>query len=117
MKMDYNTIVDGAFAITENQPQPVLKALFKGKIKHCRYPSAHDVRATTHHVFLLLGPRFGKKSSASRQRRVFGWWIARGQFAVTKLSASFTWKTACVAATLGCVDVAKIAAQSTAPLN
>lgn len=101
----------------ENQPQPVLKALFKGKIKHCRYPSAHDVRATAHHVFPLLAPRFGQKSSASRQRRAFGWWIARGQFAVTKLSASFTWKTACVAATLCCVGIAKIAAQSTAPLK
>jgi DNA-binding beta-propeller fold protein YncE len=33
------------------------------------------------------------------------------------LSASFTWKTACVAATLFCVGVAKIAAQSTAPLK
>jgi len=33
------------------------------------------------------------------------------------LSASFTWKTACVAATLCCVGVAKIAAQSTAPLK
>jgi DNA-binding beta-propeller fold protein YncE len=33
------------------------------------------------------------------------------------LSASFTWKTACVAATLCCVGVAKISAQSTAPLK
>jgi DNA-binding beta-propeller fold protein YncE len=33
------------------------------------------------------------------------------------LSASFTWKAACVAATLCCVGVAKIAAQSTAPLK
>jgi DNA-binding beta-propeller fold protein YncE len=33
------------------------------------------------------------------------------------LSASFTWNTACVAATLCCVGVAKIAAQSTAPLK
>jgi len=33
------------------------------------------------------------------------------------LSTSFTWKTACVAATLCCVGVAKIAAQSTAPLK
>jgi len=33
------------------------------------------------------------------------------------LSAFFTWKTACVAATLCCVGVAKIAAQSTAPLK
>jgi hypothetical protein len=31
------------------------------------------------------------------------------------LSASFTWKRACVAATLCCVGIAKIAAQSTAP--
>ena len=30
------------------------------------------------------------------------------------MSASFTWKTACFAATLCCVGVAKIAAQSTA---
>jgi hypothetical protein len=36
--MNYNAIVDQDFAITENQPQPVLKALFTGKIKHCRYP-------------------------------------------------------------------------------
>ena len=33
------------------------------------------------------------------------------------MSASFTWKTACVAATLCCVGVAKISAQSTAPLK
>jgi DNA-binding beta-propeller fold protein YncE len=33
------------------------------------------------------------------------------------LSASFTWKTACAAAALCCVDVAKIAAQSTTPLK
>jgi DNA-binding beta-propeller fold protein YncE len=33
------------------------------------------------------------------------------------LSASFTWKTACVAATLFCVGVAKISAQSTVPLK
>ena len=33
------------------------------------------------------------------------------------MSASFTWKTACAAAALCCVDVAKIAAQSTTPLK
>ena len=33
------------------------------------------------------------------------------------MSASFTWKTACVAATLCCVGVAEIAAQSAAPLK
>jgi DNA-binding beta-propeller fold protein YncE len=33
------------------------------------------------------------------------------------LSASFTWKTACLAATLCCVGVAEIAAQSAAPLK
>jgi hypothetical protein len=37
--MVYNAIVDQDSAITEHQPQPVLKTLFKGKIKHCRYPS------------------------------------------------------------------------------
>jgi glutamine cyclotransferase len=33
------------------------------------------------------------------------------------LSASFTWKTACLAAALSCLGVAEIAAQSTAPLK
>jgi len=59
-RSDDNAVVDGDFAITEDELQPALKAMRVGGINNRRNSSTHDVRATAHFVFSLLGQRFGQ---------------------------------------------------------
>ena len=52
---DDNTIVDGDFAVTEDELQPVLKALLEGKIDHRRWSdrsiSKEGTKITSRAVF------------------------------------------------------------------
>ena len=52
---DDNAIVDGDFAVTEDELQPVLKELLEGQDQRRRHSSTHGARRAAHHVFPLLG--------------------------------------------------------------
>jgi hypothetical protein len=46
--MDYNAIVDGDFAVVEDELQPVLKSLLEDKINIVAISSGRDIVADTH---------------------------------------------------------------------
>src|SRR4029434_5667201 len=60
----------------------------------------------------LLGTWTCQRFGECRQRRLFGWWTAQGQFAVVKLSATFVSKTRSLSAALCCSGICAVAAQN-----
>jgi Domain of Unknown Function (DUF1259) len=85
---DDNAIVDGDFAVTEDQLQPVLKELLEDKINIVaihQHMAHEEPRIMFFHYWEWSGQRFGE----CRQRRAFGWWLAQGQFAASRLNAAF----------------------------
>ena len=57
---DDNAVVDGDFAVTEDELQPVLRSLLDDKINIVAIHQHMTLRRAAHHVFPLLGTRPGK---------------------------------------------------------
>ena len=82
---DDNAVVDGDFAVTEDELQPVLKVARETAGSNIvAIHSAHDARTAAHHVFPLLGPRPGQRLGGRNQRRVSGRRLAGSRFSATK---------------------------------
>ncbi len=66
---DENAVVDGDFAVTESELQPVLKALRSAGIHIVAIPLPHDRREPAHPLLALLGPRSGGGTREGREAR------------------------------------------------
>ena len=68
---DNNAVVDGDFAVTEDELQPVLKSLLKDKINIVAIHQ-HMTHEEPRTMFSILGPRLCQRFGTSRKRWAFG---------------------------------------------
>jgi Domain of Unknown Function (DUF1259) len=74
--------------VTEDQLQPVLNELLEDKINIVaihQHMTHEEPRIMFFHYWGSERPKIGE----CRQRRAFGWWLAQGQFAASRLNAAF----------------------------
>ena len=114
---DDNAIVDGDFAVTEDELQPVLKSLLKEKINIVAIHQHMTHEEPRIMFFHYWGRGTAKDLAQCCQRRIFGGWTAWGELTIAKLSASLSSKTAYVAIVLCCTGIVTVAAQSAVPLK
>ena len=73
---DDDAVVDGDFAVTEDELQPVLKSLLRNKINIVAIHQHMTHEEPRIMFFHYWGTRPGKGFGERRQRRAFGWWTA-----------------------------------------
>ena len=76
---DDNAVVDGDFAVSEDELQSALKAIRAWRDQHRRDPFTHDARAAAHFVFPLLGQRPGQRIGGSNSRCASGRRLVRSK--------------------------------------
>ena len=112
---DDNAIVDGDFAVTEDELQPVLKSLLKDKINIVAIHQHMTHEEPRIMFFHYWGRGRAKDLANAIKGAVLVSGLLEGQLAVVKLSAPLSSKIACVA--LCCTGIVMVAAQSAAPLK
>ena len=101
---DDNAIVDGDFAVTEDELQPVLKSLLKEKINIVAIHQ-HMTHEEPRIMFFHYWGRGRQRPGPSNQRRISNRWTTRGQLTIAKLSASLSSKTTYFAIVLWCTGI------------